>query len=744
MTREETRQTINARPLTDFYSLTRSPQGTTNQFICPSCGSGTGKNHTGALTFFPNTNRVCCFNPVCDLGGKGQDTLGALRILWNCTEQEVFERTGYAADTPEPIRSKPAATAPTTATPPPAALEQEPRNLTDYYRECHARLNDPRAISYLQARGISLDTAAQYGIGFDPQSDPANKNHPVPRIICPSSATYYMGRSINPDTPKGFQKMNNKGGTWGAFNGRALYDNSIEKVFVTEGAFDALSILEAGAAAIALNGANNADKFIEHLEKHRTNATLILCKDNDPAGQKALDTLRAGLKRLNISYVTADINDGHKDPNEALTADRAKFINAVQQLDPARPDNVASYMDELMSKDIDAFKESRDRKTGFAMLDDKAKGLYTGLYVVGAISSLGKTTFCTQLADQLAAAGENVLFFSLEQSRLELVSKSLARRTAQQDMTTAVDSLSIRRGYLPRQVLDAVSGYRKDVSDRLSIIEGNFACNLSFIGNYVRRYIRKTGTKPVIFIDYLQILQPEKDDRGRTQSTKETVDTTMTELKRISREHDLTIFVISSLNRSNYLTPVDFESFKESGGIEYTADVVWGLQLQVMNDDIFDSANKIKQKRAKVKEAKQADPRKIELVCLKNRYGVSSYSCYFDYFPKYDLYVETPEPPELKEKEDAPATSPKRTPTKPTRQQELDTLLSAFKEIESPIEPNTASLESLADKLDLKKATLKRKFKEFTRLFSIKGDKVYYTPEGELEDNQTELESLPF
>lgn len=665
MTREEKRQAINARPLTDFYSLTRSPQGTANQFICPSCGSGTGKNHTGALTYFPNTKRVCCFNPVCDLGGKGQDTLGALRILWNCTEQEVFERTGYAADTPEPIRSKTTATAPTTppTTAAPAALEP-PRDLTDYYRECQARLNDPRAISYLQARGISLDTAAQYGIGFDPQSDPANKNHPVPRIICPSSATYYMGRSINPDTQKGFQKMNNKGGTWGAFNGRALYDNSIEKVFVTEGAFDALSILEAGAAAIALNGANNADKLVEHLEEHRTNATLILCKDNDPAGQKALETMQAGLRRLNISYVTADINDGHKDPNEALTADRAKFINAVQQLDPARPDNVASYMDELMSRDIDAFKESKDRKTGFPLLDAKAKGLYTGLYVVGAISSLGKTTFCTQLADQLAAAGEDVLFFSLEQSRLELVSKSIARRTAQKDMTTAIDSLSIRRGYLPPQVLDAAKSYKNDVCDRLSIIEGNFACNISFIGDYVRRYIKRTGTKPVIFIDYLQILQPEKDDRGRTQNTKETVDSTVTELKRLSREHGLTIFIISSLNRTNYLSPIDFESFKESGGIEYTADVVWGLQLQVMNDDLFSTDKKTIEKRKTVKEAKKADPRKIELVCLKNRYGVSSYSCYFDYFPRYDLYAETPEPLFVQTEE---KPKPKRTTTRTTR-----------------------------------------------------------------------------
>lgn len=665
MNREETRQAINARPLTDFYSLTRSPQGTANQFICPSCGSGTGKNHTGALTLFPDTNRVYCFNPACRLGGKGQDTLGALEILWSCTETEVFERTGYHID------DQSHASTSKTSTPPPAAAivadQTEPRDLTDYYRECHARLNDPRAISYLQARGISLETAAQCGIGFDPQADPAQSHHPEPRMICPTSSTHYVGRSINPATPKGYQKMNNKGGKPSVFNAKVLHDTSIKKVFVTEGFFDALSIIEAGAAAIALNGATNAEKLIAHLEKHRTSATMILCGDNDPAGQKALETLQAGLKRLNISYVTADINNGRKDANEALTADRAAFIEAISQLNTARPDNVASYIDTIMSRDIDAFKESKDRKTGFPLLDAKAKGLYTGLYVVGAISSLGKTTFCTQLADQLAAAGEDVLFFSLEQSRLELVSKSIARRTAQKDMTTAIDSLSIRRGYLPPQVLDAAKSYKNDVQDRLSIIEGNFACNISFIGDYVRRYIEDTGTKPVIFVDYLQILQPEKDDRGRTQSTKETVDSTVTELKRLSREHGLTIFIISSLNRTNYLSPIDFESFKESGGIEYTADVVWGLQLQVMNDDLFSTDKKTIEKRKTVKEAKKADPRKIELVCLKNRYGVSSYSCYFDYFPRYDLYVETLEPPEP-----IAAPKPKRTSTRKSKRNKVE------------------------------------------------------------------------
>ena len=46
----------------------------------------------------------------------------------------------------------------------------------------------------------------------------------------------------------------------------------------------------------------------------------------------------------------------------------------------------------------------------------------------------------------------------------------------------------------------------------------------------------------------------------------------------------------------------------------------------------------MKEKRDKVRWAKQANPRKIELVCLKNRYGVSSYTCGFDYYAGYDYF----------------------------------------------------------------------------------------------------------
>ena len=88
---------------------------------------------------------------------------------------------------------------------------------------------------------------------------------------------------------------------------------------------------------------------------------------------------------------------------------------------------------------------------------------------------------------------------------------------------------------------------------------------------------------------------------------------------------------------------IDFESFKESGSIEYSADVVWGLQLQIINDQAFTQAKGVSQKRRMIAMAKAASPRKVELVCLKNRYGIASYNCGFLYYPQFDLFTPDPQ-----------------------------------------------------------------------------------------------------
>ena len=299
-----------------------------------------------------------------------------------------------------------------------------------------------------------------------------------------------------------------------------------------------------------------------------------------------------------------------------------------------RPDSVLDYINNHMGDDIAKF--AQEIKTGFPEFDKVAGGLYPGLYTIGAISSLGKTTFCAQLADQIAAAGHDVLFFSMEQSKLELVSKSIVRTIAKKDITTTVTSLDIRRGRFPRGVHAAAREYGESVGDRLSIIEGIFNCNIPYIADYVRDYIKLNDRRPVVFIDYLQILEPtEKGD-----STKDTIDAAVKELKRLAHREGIPVIVISSLNRANYLLPVDFESFKESGMIEYSADVVLGLQFRCLSDPEFEKLKTITEKRERVKREKAATPRKLELVAIKNRYGISTYCVGFDYFPRVDLFRE--------------------------------------------------------------------------------------------------------
>lgn len=117
----------------------------------------------------------------------------------------------------------------------------------------------------MQARGISIETARRYLIGFDPASNPGNLSghslHPMPRLIVPSDKSFYFGRSVV-DTDKRFKKINPKGSVSTVFNLKTLSKPN-DVIFVVEGVFDALSVIEAGGGAVALNSTSNAGKFLE-------------------------------------------------------------------------------------------------------------------------------------------------------------------------------------------------------------------------------------------------------------------------------------------------------------------------------------------------------------------------------------------------------------------------------------------------------------------------------------------------
>lgn len=654
MTREQAWQELKSR-----YAECLQP-AKTRGYVCPFCGNGTGNDGDG-MNIDPHSNKCLkCFKcgfygDVIDIYAEEHKvTTGeAFNVLcerFNIVTDEFSEPDRALKKEGSPHLRKVAITE--NAGDPHASknLEatneaQESQDYTEYYRRCREGLNTPEAMEYLAFRGISLTTAERFWIGYDsawrsPQAVRNGKNPPAsPRLIIPTSSSSYLARDVRKELTeqeRKFSKM--KEGAAQPFNLSALKDKADNApVFVTEGEIDALSIIEAGGDAVALGSIGNTGKLIDWIKANGTEAMLLLCLDNDDAGHKAETELAEALQRIKTPHISVNVCGEYKDPNEALTSEKGAFLRAVQsamQDASKKPDNVTAYINSLMAGEIENFKKGANRKTGFQNLDEAAAGIYPGLYVLGAVSSLGKTTFIHQMADQMAAAGEHVLFFSMEQSRLEMVSKSISRITAKSDVKNAVTSLSIRGGYLPQTALKAARAYTEAVQDRMSVIEGNFNCTVSFIGEYVRRYMESNRVKPIVIVDYLQILQGEQ-----RQNTKELTDSNITELKRISRSLDIPVFVISSLNRTNYLSPIDFESFKESGSIEYTADVVWGLQLQIMNEEVFNAEKKIKEKRDKIREAKAEIPRKVELVCLKNRYGISSYKAAFAYYPQYDLFM---------------------------------------------------------------------------------------------------------
>lgn len=632
MNRKEARESINSRPELVLSLLTKSKGP--NQYVCPCCGSGTGANHTGALTFYPDTNRFFCY--ACGdkpetFGGKGQDVLGALCILNNCTEKEIFERE-YINISREDNKA-PMKTTQTQQLPQDEPIKEK-KNFLEYIKSCRDNIDNPEAQDYLRLRGLSNDTAARLLLGYDTKKK---------ELIIPVSKHFYIARRLYPgDLPR---YDNPKETAVELYNLQALYNEDARPVFIVEGVFDALSIIECGGLAIALNGTPHKSKLIKALEKKRTNATLLLSLDNDEDGKKATAELEAELKRINIPYVLTSVNGKYKDANDNMLANKKAFKDTIQAIERAsnKPYNTQDYIRHTMAAEISSLEEQSHRKTGFSNIDEQLHSLYPGLYVIGALSSLGKTTFVYQLCDQMAARGEHILFYSLEQSRLELVSKSLARYTALEDPTQAINSLQIRTGYKPPIVERAIEKYINDVDDRVQIIEGNFYITGDEIAKEAKLYIEKNKVAPIVVVDYLQVLQPSIDPETGKKPTdaRTTVEANIKALKRMSRSLNIPVIVISSVNRSNYELPIDFEAFKESGLIEFTADFVAGLQLTAIHDEIFNSQNKVAAKRDIIRKAKDAIPRELEFVVLKNRFG-RRFESYFDYYPQFDLFKPVP------------------------------------------------------------------------------------------------------
>ena len=312
--------------------------------------------------------------------------------------------------------------------------------------------------------------------------------------------------------------------------------------------------------------------MIRYMKEIPPKQPLIIALDNDTGGKTGTEQGEPLLQEAGIKYYIYDPYKGRKDANTAIQEDREALCRAVAEgmklQEKEEEADRENYLQTASANHLQAFingiaesVNTEYQPTGFNKLDEVlGGGLYEGLYFVGALPSLGKTTLVTQIADHIAQAGRDVLIFSLEMARAELMAKSISRLTLLDvlDKNKGLNLAKTDRGITTGSRYKLYSREERDIIKRaiekystyaghVYIHEGIGDIGASYIRETVKQHITYTGNIPVVIVDYLQILAPYNDRASDKQNT----DKAVLELKRISRDYKLPIVGVSSLNREN-------------------------------------------------------------------------------------------------------------------------------------------------------------------------------------------------
>ena len=644
---------------TDYFQRDRSGKG----YICPVCGSGKGNGahgHGTGITENPkNKGHFTCWGGGCF---ENADIFEIIGKQFNLTDfNEIFNKAcglfGISLDggnngAGRQVRKE-------TRLNHEADTKPE-ENFTELFRQAAANLGmtDYR-------RGISLETLKKFHVGFMPEWRANDKAPLSPRLIVPVWRGGYLARDTRVEltgTQEAYKKM--RIGKVRLFNVDAL-KQTVKPVFVVEGELDALSVIDAGGVALGLSGIANIGKLIKAVKENPPEVKLIICLDNDVKGREAAEKLTAGFNGIKFySYKAISFPDSYKDANEFLMNDREKFTAWVKGIEADIEEgeilNVENTDSGKLNKESvscrlkDFFETVRINRegvaisTGFENLDDVLDGgFYPGLYCLGANSSTGKTSFLLQIADNMAQAGNGVLFFSLEMSANELMAKSLSRLSVinSMELYKSTNYAKTTRGILlgryndkEREIILRSVGQYSDFGGNLIITEGIGDVGVRAIKAKTEEFLKEKGKPPVIVIDYLQILAPF----DLKMTDKQNTDKNVLELKRLSRDYGVPILGISSFNRESYRAPVGMASFKESGAIEYSSDVLIGLQYDgwdyrkgEKDNDRLTRLHEISENMREL--AKQGAAQPIQAKILKNRNGIRS-DLLFDFFPRFNYF----------------------------------------------------------------------------------------------------------
>ena len=290
--------------------------------------------------------------------------------------------------------------------------------------------------------------------------------------------------------------------------------------------------------------------------------------------------------------------------------------------------------------------------TGVPQLDRLLGGGFcAGVIMLGGHSGMGKSTLALQIAENISAQDIPVFFYSLEMTRSGVIAKAIARQIYRQSQKKealsssdllyqgSIEQLDKKQWKEINQAREIVKSQCRDLMILENRKGGAFSGKMIY--EEVSGYAEKGNA--VVFVDYLQVLKSS----GAGGDPRNIIDENVRYLRQLAQEMEIPVVVINSLNRNSYGRSISVSAFKESGSIEYSADVVLAMQFATFSDH-----GEMKNGESVADKEKAKSPRSVDLIALKQRYGRCGEDARarFHYYAEHDYFEES----------ESPALSPKR------------------------------------------------------------------------------------
>jgi replicative DNA helicase len=188
------------------------------------------------------------------------------------------------------------------------------------------------------------------------------------------------------------------------------------------------------------------------------------------------------------------------------------------------------------------------------------------LIIVAGRPAMGKTSFCLNLAHNIAAMLQfPVAIFSLEMSKEQLVQRMLSSEAQ-------IESQRLRTGRIAQNEWEPLSRAIGELSELPIFIDDTPNITVTEMRSQARRLQAEQGRElGLILIDYLQLMEGSGDNRVQELSK------ITRSLKGLARELNVPIIALSQLSRSvearTNKRPM-MSDLRESGSIEQDADIV--------------------------------------------------------------------------------------------------------------------------------------------------------------------------